>query len=368
MNTVPFSRKTHCRITDAVKYCGLNTVILENECLRAVIFPEKGAEIYSIQYKPLDIDPLLHFRALQTPPPFPATIPSSDGAFTDMYDGGWQVMFPSGGGTNSVLGAEFGRHGEAALLPWSWKIMVDEPEKVSVYFWTKMSRTPFLYEREVSLLAGESKLIFTEKITNHGGVSLPFMWGHHPAFGAPFLDGSCVLDTPADKVESVIEENPSARVPAGIKGSWPIVKDKNSHQLDLRFIPENGVHTSDMLFLSGMQEGWYALTNRNLQFGFALMWDVDVFPVLWVWQEFGGSKNYPWYANTYALGLEPCTSYATAGINGLAGIVESGQARTLKPGESLSVHMQAILFEALESDGVEKVNQNGRVELRKQMK
>jgi len=364
MSFTPFSRHSNARVSDAFQYCGLQTVILENELVRIVILPEKGGEIFEFRYKQLDVDPLLHFRPLQKPARYPQSIPLADGAFSDFYDGGWQVMFPSGGGPNSALGTSFGRHGEAALLPWFWRIIKDEPEQVSVILWSEMVRTPFVYKRVLSLNSGESKLSIKDSVTNKGGVDLPFMWGHHPAFGAPFLDGSCVLDVPAMVVETSNDESPSSRVPPNINSKWPIVSDRQSENLDLRFIPEEGSHTSDMLFLSGLTEGWFALTNRNLGLGFGLTWDVDVFPVLWVWQEFGGTKDHPWYGNTYALGLEPCTNYVLEGSNGLAGVIEKNQARVLRAGETLSITLQAVIYEAPGAEGVKAIDQDGKVDLK----
>jgi hypothetical protein len=67
MSDTPFSRQTGCRISDALCHCGLRIIVLENELLRVAILPEKGGEIYSLQYKPKDIDPLLHYRPWQIP-------------------------------------------------------------------------------------------------------------------------------------------------------------------------------------------------------------------------------------------------------------------------------------------------------------
>ena len=144
MSETPFSRSVNCRVSDAVTYCSMRAVVLENEFLQVLVLPQKGAEIYSIRYKPLDIDPLLHYRALQSPAPYPSTVPLEDGAFADVYDGGWQVMFPSGGGPNTALGTNFGRHGEAALLPWHWQIVEDKPEKISVRFFCTYAAYTFL--------------------------------------------------------------------------------------------------------------------------------------------------------------------------------------------------------------------------------
>ena len=75
MNEHLFSRHFGCRISDASTYNGLRLVILENELLQVVIFPEKGAEIISLRFKPADLDPLLHLhRGPFHPGPFPVTI------------------------------------------------------------------------------------------------------------------------------------------------------------------------------------------------------------------------------------------------------------------------------------------------------
>ena len=364
MSETPFSRSTNCRVSDALTYCKMHAVVLENELLQVLVLPQKGAEIYSIRYKPLDIDPLLHYRALQTPNAYPSTLPMADGAFADVYDGGWQVMFPSGGGANSALGTSFGRHGEAALLSWNWQIVEDKPERVCVRFFVTMQRTPFLYERFLRLESGKADLVFEEKITNLGGETLPYMWGHHPAFGTPFLDGSCVLDVSGAVVESLVNGGPAARVADGIRQTWPLVEGKNGEKLDLRYIPENGQHTMDMLFLTDLEQGWYALTNRSLGLGFALIWELEHFPVLWVWQEFGGSKGYPWYANTYALGLEPCTNYSTGEGDGLAGCIKTGAAPLLEPGETRSTCLRAVLYPASDAQGVQEIDKDNRVILK----
>ena len=35
-----------------------------------------------------------------------------------------------------------------------------------------------------------------ERLTNLADEELDIMWGHHPAFGPPFLDDSCRIDVP----------------------------------------------------------------------------------------------------------------------------------------------------------------------------
>ena len=54
-------------------------------------------------------------------------------------------------------------------------------------------------------------------------------------------------------------------------------------------------------------------------------------PVLWYWQEFGHSSDYPWYGRVYTVGLEPNSGMPTTGSGGP---MDYGQALTLGPGES----------------------------------
>jgi hypothetical protein len=365
VNDHPFSRRFGCRVTDSYTYRGQRLVVLENELLRVAVLPEKGAEITAFHYKPGDVDPLLRLPGDPRPPtPYPATIPSSDGAFMDAYSGGWQEMFPNAGGPCQVAGAQFGRHGEVALLPWRWAITEDRPERVAVRFWVRTVRTPFYLERTMSLDSGRAVLTLDEAVVNEGDEEIAFIWGHHPAFGRPFLDGACTLDVPAERVEvHAGPSDPVQRLTPGSSGPWPVMPGADGQPLDLRPIPGPESHHADMLYLTGLQQGWYALTNHRLGLGFAMAWPVEVFPVLWVWQEFCGSRGYPWYHNAYALGLEPCTSFATTRLAGLAEVIQAGRERHLSPGARLTAGLKATIFATDSAPGVAEVTSGGNVKL-----
>lgn len=119
-----------------------------------------------------------------------------------------------------MLGAELGRHGEVVLLPWDWEIIEDSPSRVSVRFWVRTVRMPFTLERLMFLNSNQAVLNFDEVLTNDGGEELPYMWGHHPAFGEPFLDQSCILDVPASGVEVHSGDlHPGNRLQPGERGT-----------------------------------------------------------------------------------------------------------------------------------------------------
>lgn len=362
----PFSRVSGCRVSDALTYLGLRLVVMENELLTVVILPEKGAEILALRYKPKDMDPLLRLKSgLRVPSFYPPTISNSDGAFLDFYSGGWQELFPSGGGPGEVLGAELGRHGEVALMPWNWEIVEDSPERVAIRLWVRTVRMPFVLERMMILEPNQAILHLKEVVMNEGGEELAFMWGHHPALGKPFLDQSCILDVPAKGIE--VHRGPiqsGNRLKPGDIGAWPYMTGIHGDKIDLRRVPGPGEGFSDMFYLTGLEEGWYAITNRNLGLGFAMVWDKAVFPVLWVWCEFGGSTGYPWYSNTYALGLEPFSSYCSDGRSGLEEAIKAGAEKRLLPGEKATAWLKAIIYPADDCDGVDQVTPTGEVHLR----
>jgi galactose mutarotase-like enzyme len=366
MSLHPLSRHWGCRVTDALTYSGQTVVVLENETLRVCVLPEKGAEITVFQHKPTDTDPLFRWGSLRNPPRYPATIPDPEGTFIDGYSGGWQEVFPSGGAHTQVKGAQLGTHGEVFQLPWQWEIIEDKPDKISVRFWVKTMRTPFLLERTMSLEKSRSILTLEETVTNEGGEEMPFMWGHHPAFGAPFLDESCILDAPATIVEvNEGEESEFNRLVPGSSGNWPCMVGKSDTKIDLRKIPTQEHRSYDMFYMPHLSAGWCALTNRNKEIGVALVWDVKLFPVLWVWQQFKGSSGYPWYSQAYALGLEPFTSYTKGIRSGLAEVIRTGQERSLLPGEKLNSSLKALFYPAQAAQGVDQISPEGQVSLRK---
>lgn len=366
MSFQPFSRHFGCRVTDALTYCGQTMVVLENETLRVCVLPEKGAEITTFLHKPSDADPLFRWGNLQFPSRYPTTIPDSAGSFIDSYFGGWQEVFPSGGGPTQVKGALLGTHGEVFHLPWQWEIIEDRADRISVRFRIRTLRTPFLLERTMSLEEGKPILMLDEIVTNEGGEEMPFMLGHHPAFGAPFLDASCILDAPAGYVEVHAEgENAFSRLVPGSSGSWPNMVGKNGSILDLRQIPAKENRAYDMFYLTSLGAGWCALTNRSKQVGVALVWDVEHFPVLWVWQNFCGVSGYPWYFKAYVLGLEPFTSFTTQSSSGLSEVIRVGQEKKLLPGAKFNFSLKALSYAAQAAQGVEHISPDGLVSLRK---
>jgi hypothetical protein len=121
-----------------------------------------------------------------------------------------------------------------------------------------------------------------------------------------------------------------------------MAEGRDGSAIDLSRIPGPQIESQDMIFLEGIEEGWYAVTNAALGVGFGLRYPADLYRVLWYWQVFRGGRDYPWWSATYNMALEPC---ATLPI--LRNAAESGKALKLEPGESREVEMMAVAFEGI---------------------
>jgi galactose mutarotase-like enzyme len=342
--TYNHNRNYGCRITEFV-YEGHRSVALENERLRVTVIADKGADIYEFLYKPRDVDFMWRTRVgLRERSHFLASSPRAAGPHNDHYEGGWQELFPNCGNLSLHQDTEIGQHGEVLLLPWRYQITKDEPDEIEVRFDVRTVRTPFHLVKTLSLRRNEAALRIRERVTNEGGQEVDFTWGHHPAFGWPFIDESCRVDLPDCRIRTFAEFTPAnSRLKPEQETDWPLAEGHGGGKVDLSRIPGPEAAAQDMVFLQGLREGWYAITNTSKQVGFAMRYPAETFKQLWYWQVYRGGRDYPWWGATYNVALEPC---ATLPI--LARAVERGEALRLGAGESREIELMAVAFEGLE--------------------
>lgn len=327
---------THgARVSDAWTYRGLKTVVLENEHLRAVILADKGADVASLVHKPTDTEFL--FRTpwgVRDPRAYVPTDGGGVGSFLDCYEGGWQTVLPNFGFVAQQAGASFGLHGEASTMPWDARIVEEGPERATARFRVRLARSPFIVFKELSLVAGSPTLAVTETVINVGAEAVALSYGQHLAYGSPFLSPACVIDLPGGTVlgqpQIFHERN---RLEPGFESSWPMAPGRDGSEVDLRLIPPQESGHYDMAYIAEMPDGWYAVTNRELGVGLAVRYPVETFRYLWYWQMFGGGLGYPWWGQTYNIGLEPVTSWPNGGLeeqiaNGSAWHLEAGARHT----------------------------------------
>jgi galactose mutarotase-like enzyme len=326
----------------------MQTVILENELLRVTVLVDKGGDIIEFRHKPTDLDFLyLAPGGVRNPNRGVVSAPSG-GAFLDYYSGGWNEILPNGGPLVNYKGAELGQHGEVSLIPWSYAILEDSPERVAVRMWVRPIRTPFFLEKTLSMEPGKPALMIEERLTNEGGETLYLMWGHHIAFGRPFLEEGTVIDAPASRfiVHEAMPGYEPRRFQPGVTADWPLIPTPAGAIEDASLIPAYGeAQAQEMAYLTDLSDGWYAITNPTRKVGFAIRFDPAIFPCIWYWQQLGNVANgYPWWGRTHVAALEPWSSYPT---NGLNEAIANETALALQPGQQIETSLTAVAYQGL---------------------
>lgn len=354
-------RNFGCRVSDAWTYRGLKTVVLENELLKIVVLADKGADIYQFVHKPTDVDFLWRSPwGVRDPSRFLPTSGSPMSVWLDVYEGGWQTVLPGGGFPSAYSGAEMGLHAEVNTMPWDCVITEDTPDRASIRCSVRAYRTPFFFEKTLTLTSGSPVLEIDETLVNEGEEPAHCVWGEHIALGPPFLSEDCVIDLPGGLViNHPTEFHPNNRLEPGLRRPWPMIESKDGSAVDLSRVPPKSIRAYDQSYITDMPDGWYAITNQRIGLGWGVLFPQEVFRYLWYWQSLGGGYGYPWYGRTYNVGLEPFTSYANEGLDSA---IQNGTALLVEPGQRIEVSLKAIAYTG--SERVERINLDGSVDRR----
>jgi galactose mutarotase-like enzyme len=307
---------------------GVRGLRIENEHLSVTTTPDKGADILSIRHQASGFDPMWVSPWGVRRPGLVPTAPGSHVAWMDAYAGGWQELFPNGGAACTLNGADLPFHGEASVSAWEWEVLPD-----GVRFFVRLVRSPFVLERTMRLAPDSPTLIVEGRAENKGRVPIEYMWSHHPAFGAPFLSGDCVIETNATRLLA----DPAAPGPLlepGSEHAWPHIPSENG-PIDLSRIPGEDEPRMLMAYLGGFPDdrAWYAIKNERDMSRVEFAWDPADFPYAWLWQELHGHTDGPWYGECYVMAIEPATSWP----GGLAKVIATnGTHRIIQPGETIS--------------------------------
>ena len=332
---------------------GTRGLVLENAHLAVTILPDKGADIHAITHKGTGIDPMWKSPWGFRRPGTVATASTSGIAWLETYAGGWQELFPNAGTGLTHHGAELPVHGEASLIGWEWEPLASgDGTRLS----TRLFRSPFSLERVIRLDPDAPVLIVEGKATNHGREAIEYMWGHHPAFGAPFLDGDCRIFSNATALHAD-PNGPGPLLDAGATYDWPMA-GRPGQEFDVARVPDEGEPRSLMAYLAGFpgDTAWAAVVNQRLRFGIGMAWSTADYPYGWLWEELHGSSGYPWYGQVYALAIEPNTSYP----GGMAEVLVTTKThRVMEPGATHTNRLVVSLFD--DTAAVAGIDDAGRV-------
>lgn len=303
---------------------------MENDLLSIVILPHKGADIYSIVYKPKGVDFLMKTPGGLQPP---SEHPPSD--FLDNYEGGWQELFPNPGDAVAYHGAQLPFHGEAALLPWQFAIERDDAAEATLRCWVDCRLVPFRLEKLLRLRRNQAILEVEAKVKNVSNQQEYFLWGQHIVLGGNFLGAGCRMNIPAATIITPAElyEPATASLAPGQQEPWPYALDRHGEKIDLRYIPGPEAHWHDDIYLTDLEDGRLEVANPDLKLCFRLEWDAEVFGCLVNWRPLGGA-DLPPLTGIYGLGIEPWVSHLN-----LTEAIQRGEALSLRPAETLQTNL-----------------------------
>ncbi|WP_238717545.1 aldose 1-epimerase [Natronorubrum halophilum] len=336
------------RISTDFKYRGLEAAFLENEHLRVMVLPGKGGDILEFRDKRTDVDVLWRTPHNWTPPRERYVPTASRATWNEHYPGGWQVNLPVAGDGMEIDGSAYGLHGESALLPWDAAVVRDDDEAVTLRLTVELVRYPFAVERDLTLPADGPRLEISESVTNVGEVPLEYVWQQHVTLGEPLLSPAARLDLPEATgiTPPYGDAFPNARLEEETRFEWPNAPGRDGDAVDLREIPPRDATVHDQSYAVDMAEGWYALTNPDLDLGFALTFPLEPFECLWYWQPFGGYHESPWFNRNYNIGLEPTTAYPSGSYPDAQR--ENGTMKVIGAGETVEAAFTARTYCGLE--------------------
>lgn len=351
----------NCTVEYATLDHGVRVVRLSNPFMRVDVLPDKGADIYSIAHRKTGVDVMwkspLGLRALDAG----WSSPNSQTAWLEHYEGGWQELLPHTGAPETYKGVELSFHGESTLLPWNYEIVKEAGDEIVVDFSVNLYRSPFRLQRRMVMDARASHVRLIEKVTNLAGETMDFVWGHHPAYGAPFLSEHARIHTNAQTLFTDPNyDNEFCIVVPGQTTAWPYAKGKDGSNVDKRIVTPASQRSFFMGYLSNFAgDPWYAITNVALKVGAGVAWTPNAFRHLWLWQEMNASQGFPFYGRSYTMALEPHSSYP----HGLVNIMNTTRThRTLGPGESLDAELTFAMFD-YSGSSVNRVGLDGTVEV-----
>lgn len=346
-----------CSVSKVTLGKAFRAVRLESDLVTSTVLLDKGADIFELIYRPRRMDVLWKTPwGLNEPGRQAVAAANSEAAWLEKYAGGWQDIFPNGGDACVYKGVELNFHGEASTTPWELLSTSANDDFAQIELGVRLFRSPFRIHRTVRVFAGRPVMSLTERITNEAGEEMDYMWGFHPAFGAPFLSGACRVDTGARQMLADSDfDGLGNPLTLGQRSAWPF-GHRDGATTDMSVVPAMGHPRFAQAYLSDFDGGWYAITNTQLGFGIGLAWPADVFPYAWLWQEMCSSPGFPFYRCVYTMALEPFSSIPG---RGLLAAKDAGTHRTLAPGETVQASVTAAFFES--DSGVERIDVDGTV-------
>jgi hypothetical protein len=122
-------------------------------------------------------------------------------------------------------------------------------------------------------------------------------------YNLPLLAAGSRLVLPADIKAVPIRDYYRHPHLASAESAWPRMTAADGTTVDASIVPERGAPTR-VAMLIGFTEGWYELIHASGRAD-RVSWDARKLPFLWLYGEFGATKDAPYHNRFYTLALQP---------------------------------------------------------------
>jgi hypothetical protein len=275
---------------------GYEVVSLENDKVRAVILPGKGADLLEFVWKPLNLNCLLKAGPVET-------LAGLDLRKTrlrshrDRSLGGWMDVLPHLG---EYRGIEFTEDtgGIATTLPWAWEPLREEGG-MNIRCTVELPLLPLRVEKTFGLKDGGSALDIRERLTLKGEWGARFTWVQHAMFAGDFVTGDTVIELPAPTVFNAWEQqrNPGTDPDTFLYPVDRVPLSPRGKPFDLRRPLPPYYDGWEFLVFTGITNPLATLRRDDLGLSLDLRWDLNCFPYL--------RSLYHTHRHGITVGLEP---------------------------------------------------------------
>jgi hypothetical protein len=310
---------------------------LENDLLRIDVLPELGGKILHWVHKPHDRDWLW-----QNPHVGPAILPPGT-PFDEYWCGGWDENFP--GDTAEIHdGRLYPDHGELWTTAFDWDAQ-QSGDSITLHLSAAGRTTPTRMERWITLPAHSPAVRFRHRLTHVGKHGFDYLWKFHPALR---VGPGCEIVVPAGRGR-IAGPGLGRLSDTTLDFTWPRVPGRDGTEINMSRPPQQPTPGYEMVFLTELKAGWFAVIDHPMRCGFGMAFDTKVFNCLWLFQTFGGWRGH------HVIVPEPATGYPYL----LDDAKSAGRIARLEPGQLIETESAAVVFTG--QDRVEHIAIDGTI-------
>ena len=296
------------------------SIVLENQYLRAVIIPELGGRVWELEDLKRGRQWIWNrgIECLRAEP-----VGSN---YDDSWAGGWEELFPNDA-PGSFEDRQLPDHGEWWAKPWHIS-RSSVGEVASVRLSVSLSTINVACSKEYQLDADNAILKVIYSICSCESKPFHFLFKQHlPILITP----DCRLSIPRGRVTAV-DPSFSTIVPNQDEFDWPFVRNGDA-VTDLRRIPHQASRQQEFLYVKNLVAPWCGVDDIQRRASIRMNFNSNDFPFVWLFLTYGGWRGY------YTAVLEPCTNLPKC----LSEAVRLRQSARLDPGQEFTTSVSIVL-------------------------